>query len=135
MRPCFNTNLNSYQKWKIGNDLRGILLNDNELRKMVGTNIYPLVAPEGVEGEFIIYGRERYSKKSVKDGIYSDECVVFITAISDNYDKAITLAELIDNALTGQHTVGDTSIVVNLSDSTETFEDNKYIETLVFTIE
>ncbi len=135
MNPCFNTNFNSYQKWKIGNDLRGILLNNRELRQMVGTNIYPLVAPENVDGEFIVYGREKYSKKMAKSGVYEDECQVFMTAISDNYDNAITLAELIDNALTGQHTVNDQKIVVTLSDSTETFDDNKYIETLVFTIE
>ena len=135
MNPCFNRNLGSYQKWKIGNDLRGILLNDTELNKMVGNNIFPLIASENVAGDFIVYGREKYSKHSVKSGVYEDECQVFITAISDNYDKAITLAELIDNALTGQHIVNDQKIVVSLSDSTETFDDNKYIETLVFTIE
>lgn len=135
MIPCFNTNFNSYQKWKVGNDLRAILLSDSGLTGMVGSNIYPLVAPEGVENEFIIYGREKYTKKMAKDGVWEDECLVYFTAISDNYDKATDLASLIDNALVGRHTINDHRITVYLYDSTETFEDNKYIETLIFTIE
>lgn len=135
MNPCFNTNFKSYQKWKAGNDLRAILLNDTELKKMVGNNIYPLVAPEGVEKEFIVYGREKYTKKYAKDGVWEDECLVYFTAISDNYDKATTLASLIDNALTGRHTIKDNKVDIYLYDSTETFDDNKYVETLIFTIE
>ena len=135
MIPCFNTNFNSYQKWKVGNDLRAILLSDSGLTGMVGSNIYPLVAPEGVDNEFIVYGREKYTKKMAKDGVWEDECLVYFTAISDNYDKATDLASLIDNALVGRHTINDHRITVYLYDSTETFEDNKYIETLIFTIE
>lgn len=130
----FNTYLGSYQKWSIGNDLRDIMLADNSIKKMVGNNIYPLVAPEKVDGEFIIYGREKYSKPAVKSGVYDDECLVFMTAVSDNYDKAIALASLIDNALTGTHCNENVRIEISLYDSTETFNDNKYIETLIFKI-
>jgi hypothetical protein len=131
----YNTGLNSYQKWFIGNDIRAILLNDEEIVKQVGSNIFPLIAPETTEGDFIIYIRNKYNKSAVKMGVYQDECEVAVVGISDNYDSAIALASKIDNALSGQHTLeGGVRLQITLSDSTETFEDDKYIETLVFTI-
>lgn len=131
----YNTGLNSYQKWFIGNDIRAILLNDEEIVKQVGSNIFPLIAPETTEGDFIIYIRNKYNKSAVKMGVYQDECEVAVVGISDNYDSAIALASKIDNALSGQHTLeGGVRLQITLSDSTETFEDDKFIETLVFTI-
>ena len=132
---CYNTGLNSYQKWFIGNDIRAILLNDEEIVKQVGSNIFPLIAPETTEGDFIIYIRNKYNKSAVKMGVYQDECEVAVVGISDNYDSAIALASKIDNALSGPHTLENgVRLQITLSDSTETFEDDKYIETLVFTI-
>lgn len=132
---CYNTGLNSYQKWFIGNDIRAILLNNEEIVKQVGSNIFPLIAPETTDGDFIVYIRNKYNKSTVKMGVYQDECEVAVVGISDNYDSAIALASKIDNALSGQHTLeGGVRLQITLSDSTETFEDEKYIETLVFTI-
>lgn len=130
-----NNSLNSYQKWFIGNDIRDILISDYEVFEQVGNHIYPLVAPENTKGDFIVYLRQKYAKESVKAGVYEDECEVAVIGISDNYDNAIALASKIDNALTGTHR-NDEGIRIDISliDSTEVFEDNKYIETLVFKI-
>ena len=131
----YNTVLNSYQKWFIGNDLRDILLKDEEIVNQVGTNIFPLIAPESTEGDFIVYMRNKYNKSTVKMGVYQDECEVAVVGISDNYDSAIALASKIDNALSGLHTLENgVRLQVILSESSELFEDDKYIETLVFTI-
>lgn len=131
---CYNTGLSSYQKWFVGNDMRTILLDDTGITEQVGTNIYPLVAAEKTVGDFIIYSREKYGKKDCKMGVYEDVCQLAVVAVSDSYDNAITLASKIDNALTGQHVVHDQKITFLLEDSTESFEENKYIETLIFTI-
>ena len=132
---CYNNGLGSYQKWFIGNDIRSILLDDEEIVNQVGTDIYPLIAPENTEGDFIIYMRNKYNKTAVKMGVYQDECEVAVVGISDNYDSAISLASKIDNALSGLHTLSNgVKIQITLADSTETFDDDKYIETLVFTI-
>ena len=129
-----NTSLNSYRKWFIGNDIRDMLLADTDVFGQVGNNIYPLVAAENTKGDFIVYMRQKYSKESVKAGVYEDECEVAVVGISDNYDDAIKLASNIDKALTGTHTVGENIVDIMLYDSTEVFEDNKYIETLIFRI-
>jgi hypothetical protein len=132
---CYNNGLGAYQKWFIGNDIRTILLNDEGVVEQVKDNIYPIIAPESTEGDFIIYMRNKYSKSAVKMGVYQDECEVGVVAISDNYDSAVQLASKIDNALSGPHTLENgVKLQINLADSTEVFEDNKYIETLVFTI-
>lgn len=126
----------AYHKWFIGNIIRAILLADDDIRAQVDENIYPLVAPENVKGDFIIYARDSYSKKKdMHTNIYQDECIVNLVAIADNYDNAIALASKIDNALTGTHISDEGErIIIELSDSTETFEDNKYLETLSFKI-
>lgn len=133
---CYNTGCGSYQKWFIGNDIRSLLLADEDIYQQVGEHIYPLVAPENTKGDFIVYMREKYSKTATKMGVYEDDCELAIVGISDNYDSAVSLASKIDNALTGRHTInsGATTITINLSNSTETFDDNKYIETMVFNI-
>ena len=130
-----NRALNSYQKWFIGNDIREILLADPDVFAQVGNHIYPLVAAENTKGDFIVYLRQKYSKSSVKQGVYEDECEVAVIGVSDNYDNAMALAAKIDNALTGSH-INDEGekIDITLIDSTEVYDDNKYIETLVFKI-
>lgn len=131
----YSNNLGSFQKWHIGNEIRTILLKDEGIVKQVKTNIFPLIAPESTEGDFIVYMRNKYSKSAVKMGVYQDECEVAVVAISDNYDSAVALASKIDNALSGLHTLENGVILqMNLADSTEVYEDNKYIETLVFNI-
>ena len=132
---CYNTGLGSHQKWRVGNDIRALLLKDEDIVNQVKNNIYPLIAPESTLGDFIIYVRNKYNKSAVKQGIYQDECEVAVVGISDNYDSAIALAAKIDNALTGGHTLENgVKIQITLVDSTETFEDDKYIETLIFSI-
>lgn len=130
-----NTALNSYQKWAIGNDIRALLLKNEDIISQVGTNIFPLIAPESTDGDFILYMRNKYAKSMVKMGVYSDECEVAVVGISDSYDDAVALAAKIDLALTGNHTLDNgVRLQITLADSTETFDDDKYIQTLVFNI-
>ena len=130
-----NSIFNSYRKWKIGNDIRDILLADSGITAQVGDNVYPIVAAENTQGDFIVYSRQEYSKNSVKQGVIEDDCKVAVVAISDSYDDAIDLADKIDLALTGTHKINESvNIEITLFDSTETYDDNKYIETLLFKI-
>lgn len=132
---CYNAGLGSYQKWFIGNDIRTMLINNEDIVKQVGSNIFPIIAPEKTQGDFILYVRNKYNKSAVKMGVYQDECEVAVIGISENYDNAIALASKIDNALAGQHILENgVKLQITLVDSTETFDDEKFIETLVFNI-
>lgn len=132
---CYNTGLGSYQKWFVGNDIRDMLISNEDITAQVGDNIYPCIAPLNTEGDYIIYMRNKYSKSTVKQGVYMDECEVAVIGVSDNYDNAVALASKIDNSLSGQHTLENgVRLQITLVDSTETFDDDKYIETLIFNI-
>ena len=112
-----------------------MLLSNSGITAQVKNNIYPLVAPENVVGDFIIYQRDKYSKQATKMGVYEDDCQLVVVAVAESYDDALNLAELIDNTLTGRHINDDgIKISIDLVDSTEAFEDLKYIETLLFKI-
>lgn len=131
-----NCNLSSCQKWFIGNAIRDILVEDLDVSEQVGEHIYPLVAPENTKGDFIVYLRQKYGRESVKQGIYEDKCEVAVIAISEDYDRACELASNIDAALSGRHKVStECTVDIILADSIESFEDNKYIETLVYSIQ
>lgn len=128
--------LSNCQKWFIGDAIRDILIADPDVYGQVGNHIYPIVAAENTKGDFIVYLRQKYGRTYVKQGIVGDECEVAVIAISESYDNAVRLASNIDAALSGTHTNDEDGCKIDmmLLDSTETFEDNKYIETLVFSI-
>lgn len=123
-------------KFRIGTTIRKILIENEEVKKLVGEKIFPLVAPQSTEGDLIVYYRDEYSKDYTNMGVYNDNCKVFVTIVSDNYDRSQEIAEAVDNALEGtffQNT--DNQIQVRLSDSTEDYADNKYIQVLLFEIQ
>lgn len=126
----------SFQKWFIGNDIREILLNDEDIAEQIGTNVFPLIAPENTVGDFILYQRDGYSKqRDMHTNVVSDKCTVNLIAIADNYDNALRLASLIDNAVSGIHTNNNGErFICELADSSETFQDDKYLETLSYKI-
>ena len=127
-------NLGTCKKWSVGNIIRAELLGDSAITEMVGTHIYPIVAAEKTIGDFIVYSRQGYQKELTKMGVYQDIVEMAVVAVSDNYDRSIRLAELIDDALSGTYRSEECNFDILLKDSTETFDDNKYIQTLLFTI-
>lgn len=132
MSKCFN---NSYVKWWLGIDIRDILLLNTEIAEMTSEDIYPLIAPEGTQGNFILYHRIKYNREYSKMGLYEDIARVEILAITESYEDGMELAALIDATLTGEHTndMGNT-LSFSLYDSYESFEDNKYVQTLIFEV-
>lgn len=68
--------INAFSKFSITTDIRKLLVNDNDLKALVGNNIFPLVAPEGTTGDFIMYYRDKYGKEYTNYGVFNDECTV-----------------------------------------------------------
>lgn len=132
---CYNSGLGSFQKWWIGNEIRTLLLADSGISEMVGVDVYPVIAPENTNAEFIVYRRTAYRKETVKEGVYEDVCNMEIVAVSDKYDNALALAEMIDNCLTGKHETDEgEKFSMLLVYSSEGFDDNKYFQKLSFEI-
>ena len=122
-------------KFRIGSTIRKLLIENEVVKELVGEKIFPLVAPQETKGDLIVYYRDEYSKDYTKMGVYNDNCKVYIVIVSEDYDRSQEIAEAVNEALEGtffQNT--DNQIQIRLSDSTEDYADNKYIQVLLFEI-
>lgn len=119
-------------KISITNRVRNILLSSSEVRGYVGEKIFPLIAPEGTDGDFILYQRDQYRIDRTKMGICRQEAKVFINIVSANYDRSQQIAEAVFNCLDGEF--GNPVTVIHLEDSTEDYTDGKYVQVLLFSI-
>lgn len=117
---------------KITTEVRDILLTSGEIKSMIDDKIFPLIAPEKTEGDYIVYQRDGYKQDITKMGVYTQKPLVNVTAVSENYDHSQDLASLIYDTLSGDF--ADPDIHIELEDSTEDFIDNKYIQVLQFSI-
>ena len=125
--------MNTISKFKITTPIRTILKSDERLTSLVGDKIVPVVASKDTPGDFIIYRRDEYSREYNKMGVHSEVCHVYINAISEDYDRSKEIAFLIDDILSGFHK--DPKMEIKMIDSTEDFEDGKYIQVLLFEVE
>ena len=48
-------------KFRIGTVIRKILIDNEDVKQLVGDKIFPLVAPQSTEGDLIVYYRDEYS--------------------------------------------------------------------------
>ena len=122
-------------KWFVGNDIRDILMQSSALTELVGTDIFPVIAPEGTTDPFILYQRDKYKKTFSKMGMVEEECHIILTIVAADYDTAVYIAALVDSLLQGGHTnEKGCNLTIELFDSGEGFDDKKYFETLVYSI-
>ena len=47
----------------ITTEIRGMLLDSDDICRLVGQKIYPIVAPDGTDGDFIVYQRDGYKQE------------------------------------------------------------------------
>lgn len=120
-----------YTKFNASTVIRSILKRKEEIIKLVPEqNIKPLVAPKNTEGNIIVCERDEYSKDYTKMGITNEECKVYVTAISSDYDESVELAELINDTLEGSFP--EYGLSIKMLDSTEDYQADKYFQTLLF---
>lgn len=116
----------------ITKEIRAILLDSEIISFLIGDRVFPLIAPENTPGDYIVYQRDGYKQEYTKMGVSSHLPVVFVTAVSEDYDRSNRLASAIYDTLSGDFS--DPDIRIELEDSTEDFIDKKYIQVLEFTI-
>lgn len=116
----------------ITKEIRSILLNSGDITSIIGDKVFPLIAPENTNGDYIVYQRDGYKQDYTKMGVASQSPIVFVTAVSEDYDRSNQLAGIIYETLSGDFK--DPDISISLEDSTEDFIDKKYIQVLDFII-
>lgn len=120
-------------KLAVTTEVRSILLASDEIAKMIGDKVFPIVAPNETKGDFIIYQRDGYKQEYTKMGVARQIPTVFVNAVSDDYDRSLRLASLIDEALSGSFSNPD--MTIKLEDSTEDYADKKFFQVLQFSID
>lgn len=75
-----------------------ILNTNQEIKKIVGNNIYPVVAPINTKNPYIVFKRQINTQNDNKDSRYSI-VTIELNVYSNNYQQSIQLAELVKNTL------------------------------------
>ena len=120
-------------KLAITTEVRGILLETEEITSLIGQKVFPVVAPMNTEGDFIIYQRDGYKQEYTKMGVARQIPTVFVNAVSDDYERSLQLASLIYEALEGSFS--NPNMTIHLEDYTEDYSDGKYFQVLQFSVE
>ena len=105
-----------------GKTINDLLKASTALTALVGSKIYPLVAPENTPSPFVLYERSFVNQKT-KDGQAGSDSTITITVISDNYTETISISTAIHEALKAE---------ANLLSGNEAYDAGAYIQTLIF---
>lgn len=117
--------------------LRELLLKDKEVSKYVKNQVYPIIAPENTSGNYIVYIRDEYSIERTKQGIYNQNCIVYISCISTNYDTSQEIADAVFQCLDNKYNISNDKQYIEsieMIDSTEDYDGDVFIQTLQFKI-
>lgn len=120
-------------KFKITTEIRSLLLADKDITDSIGEKVFPIVAPDKTDGDFIIYQRDGYKQEYTKMGVARQIPIVYVNAVSEDYDRSQDLASLIYDALEGSFS--NPKMTIHLEDSTEGYSDGKYFQVLQFSVE
>lgn len=113
----------------INKHIYNILKNDVQLSEMVGKNIYPVIAEEGVTYPFIIFKRQAINPVYAKNSLQYDTCTFSVAIVTNTYIQTIEIAERVRTILECYD--GELK-QVRLSTIDEEFLDDAYIQDLTF---
>ena len=121
------------KKFMIITEVVKILRESEELAALVGTKIFPIIAPQDTQGDFVSYQRDGMDIEWTKMGLSLQRSYFYINVVSDDYDRSLKIADIIYGALEGDYRNPDMRI--RLTDYTEDYVDSKYLQILQFSIQ
>ena len=116
----------------IGKYIYQFLSESKELQDILKGNIYPLIADEEINYPFVVYSRQSIIPQYLKDGNFQDNVNIVIHIVSDDYVQSLEIANIIRNIFE-LRSYKDDKIAIKqfiISDVTESFEEDAYIQTL-----
>lgn len=115
--------------------IRAVLLEDPEVAKRT-KKVFP-VATDSAELPYILYRRAALSANPQKQGKPgADEIAVEVLCFTERYTEGVELAEAVRGALDFTEAESDGLVMrgCHLSDSEEAYQDDAFVQQLVFTI-
>lgn len=118
----------------IGKQIYKILSENENVKKYVGTKVFPIVVESGTKYPFIVFTKTGITTDYTKDGIKSDTVTIDIHCVCTTYLASCELANEVRNALdfhwfkTDDLTIKQT----HLQNVAEAYQDDAYVQTLTF---
>jgi len=84
---------------KVGLALNSLLTGDSAVSTLVGSKVYPELAPEGTAMPYLVYSVVSNTPSDAKDGTPIDEAQVEIFSVANSYGNANDLADKVRAAL------------------------------------
>lgn len=116
--------------------IREILSQDEEVASIT-SRIFPISVDEAVL-PYISYRRSRMQQNPVKHGMAGADIVeVEVNCFAQTYGESVDLAEAVRNALDGAQCTLDDGLTMRscyLSDGSEDWQDDAFVQQMVFTI-
>ena len=107
-----------------------LLINDEDLNKLVDRKIYPLVAEESVTYPFIIFTKESASGNYTKDLLLYDTVSISVAVAAVNYFQTVQIAERVRQILENHRDGYFYNIL--LDNVTDDFIEDTYIQQMQF---
>lgn len=118
--------------FKIGQKIKSILTDNEEVNQYLSNKIFPIVANAGTELPFLIYRRFNYTPQSDKD--YTNERAEFeIRIVAKKYEDSVNIADAVGNAM---NKYKDNDIEqIQIITTSEDYIDESFVQTLNIEVE
>ncbi len=108
--------------------VRAIIQEDEILRKLIDTRIFPLIAEEQTKFPFVVMRRMNIGPVYTKDTFLRDEVAFSVKVVSLSYENSINVAEAVREAICKANDFKD----IRLDDVSEEYTDDAYVQELIF---
>lgn len=123
----------------VGKVVYNLLSNDGPIQAVIGSAIYPIVAPQTVEGTFIVYNEIDFNSWITKDKPYpTRKHTVQVDVYSQSASTLFSVSELVETALNYQNgeIAGQCVFMIIYEGANDNYngEDETYRRTLSFSV-
>lgn len=113
------------KNFKIGSEIRNVILSSTTVKNAVDTKVFPLIANAGTTFPFIVYRRSSYSPQSDKDTL-TESVYMEIAIICNNYEQSVSIANDIADVLLAYKS--DTIEEIKVTNISEEFISNSFVQ-------
>ena len=113
------------KNFKIGSEIRNVILSSTAVKNAVGTKVFPLIANAGTTFPFVVYRRSSYSPQSDKD-VLSESVYMEIAIICNNYEQSVSIANDVADVLLAYES--DTIEEIKVTNISEEFISDSFVQ-------
>lgn len=113
------------KNFKIGSEIRNVILSSSAVKNAVDTKVFPLIANAVTTFPFIVYRRSSYSPQSDKDTL-TESVNMEIAIICNNYEQSVSIANDVADVLLAYES--DTIEEIKVTNISEEFISDSFVQ-------